>query len=759
MEERVLKEIVREVLVSEGWDIDYNFVLNVRPNVLNTIEAVINIGSWVINLTIDSDLENKLAQAASEYKLDGSARDLAKNAIYTVLKHEKGHWEKAPVNVHFASLLWEGSSKGLALAGFPKEKIERYTQHAAMMIADVIVNTAYASDDRFVSGSMTVFATRLILSKKLKNSISMELFVDPQMKLLGRNEKEKALVEKQIANYDEVRNHSVALLSAFIGRQLAEKAFSEGLSVEEKKFALNMMQNPSNWEAASIRYAEVMGPFLSEKDLQEDKKETNQGKSKNSKSYGSEAEGMKSRAGLESDSGDNDNDDNKNEEEKSEKESKEGNEAKDSTEEDGGKNPKDRKRSDEEKEDKNSEGGKKPKESKPEKEEKRGKGSGESKEADEDSSSTRSGNGSDNKKDASLKDIMRAAIGHGKSPSMESGDGAFSDGMKLDDENGNDEDSFRREIIREILERNGAVLFGTKFEVLDESYKKAAGKIVTEFLKDEQEQIAQRMTLVSKVRRLDENEPPTKIAWGKTMFEGKGLDEPMLYKKDTLISTDNPVEPILAGKLKDILFIVDVSGSMGWSGNPLDGSRYDMALQSIYSTNNYLELSHKAAYINYGLMLFSDKTTFSGWKSYAEFTHIKKMAFAGYQGGGTELDLSMLERAETQKRDNFLAILISDNAIMDADAVASKLISMIRRGDSVAVIQTGYYWDSQILRRIRESGGAVMQVSDPTQLANATLSVARNQYQKRMHVRNTSLGQAEPPYSAAKAEKQRNGVI
>jgi hypothetical protein len=290
------------------------------------------------------------------------------------------------------------------------------------------------------------------------------------------------------------------------------------------------------------------------------------------------------------------------------------------------------------------------------------------------------------------------------------------------------DDNFRREVIRKGLEKGSSLLYTDDFEYFDEIYKSVADEIVLEFLKKGKEEVPRLPLFYMKRRRIEEGDSFEGIEWGRTIFVDTGKQTDVwLFKGQVPYQID--IEGLSdSGSFEDLLFMVDVSGTMGWSGEPLDGSRYDMALRSIYSVLNYLENTGKGHYLKYGLIMFSDprKTMWSGWKSYSELEELKRHLFKDYQGRDTILDEDKVRETYTSKHDNFLALMVTDGDIHNPEEAKYVCKKLIEDGNDFVIFQIRFR--SEFAEYMRRNGAAVVNVDKPEDLVGLILRKVGERY-------------------------------
>ncbi|MDE1761674.1 MAG: VWA domain-containing protein [Candidatus Micrarchaeota archaeon] len=281
---------------------------------------------------------------------------------------------------------------------------------------------------------------------------------------------------------------------------------------------------------------------------------------------------------------------------------------------------------------------------------------------------------------------------------------------------------FRKEVIEAGIKAGGNLLYAREYEVFDEIYRKNAGEIGIRAPSASGE--TPRVTLFDMVqRRHDEDRPiDDKIDWEKTIFVN---DSPMLFRKDAPYDIElKGVSP--SGGYRDLLFIIDCSGSMAWENKPLDGSKYDICIRVVYACINYLESIQKASFLNYGLVQFSRKTLWSGWNSYGNLPKLKHMLFEQYQGDTTRLDPGVIDSVSNSRRDKFLAIMVSDGAMENRDSAAAACRRMMKAGNDIVLFEAQSR--DIFADMIRKDGGVTVYVNNPKDLIKLSLDVVKSRY-------------------------------
>jgi hypothetical protein len=285
---------------------------------------------------------------------------------------------------------------------------------------------------------------------------------------------------------------------------------------------------------------------------------------------------------------------------------------------------------------------------------------------------------------------------------------------------------FRREVIKRGIEKGHELLYAEKFDILDEIYDKESEEIILRFL-GKKDTTFNFPLFWMKRERVEEDDKLDNIAWERTLFVDRGGEEEVwLFKKK--VPYEIEVGRVVGPKsFEDILFIIDVSGSMDWSGEPLDGSKYDLAIRSVYGVVKYLEKIGKAVHLNYGLIQFGDRTTWSGWKSYWKLDELKRRLFEGYQGGTTELDPKKVEEAWNSRNDNFLTFMLSDGEIHENfDQAVSVCKKIIDYGNDFVLLQLQS--GCKFASILKEYGAIVKFIDEPEDLVGLVLEKLKEKY-------------------------------
>lgn len=327
--------------------------------------------------------------------------------------------------------------------------------------------------------------------------------------------------------------------------------------------------------------------------------------------------------------------------------------------------------------------------------------------------------------------------GKGDEPSILSGipsctDNAFTTRFKEDPE-------YRDEVIRSMLQHGADaddISVAPLSEVLRSYYSERARQIV---LKANEAGASPRLPIAhTGVRRIEAGEPisPGRIRWSASrLYHGTDLQ---LFEKEHPLTIARPAEQ-MPGRLPDLLFALDSSGSMSWrfSADPRSRSAadgpFDLALLAFFGIWHWLEASGCGPYLQYAAVNFSSRTVATkGWHSHF---YSKPMwdVLLSYQGAGTKLSPAALRdlrnahaqaNSETACADSFWMIMLTDGEIQNAKAVEPVLQEFMGEGNAITLIQLGK--PTRFSNAMRNKGADVIMVSNPGDLVGLVLDRAKS---------------------------------
>ena len=258
-------------------------------------------------------------------------------------------------------------------------------------------------------------------------------------------------------------------------------------------------------------------------------------------------------------------------------------------------------------------------------------------------------------------------------------------------------------------------------------------KIVLDFIgsRDEEKRPSYDLFYMSKEPVEQNHQMPKKMAWDRTIY----LKNENGYNVNVFAKTSPFVLPFEANSIKggssgDLLWILDTSGSMGWSIKPLDDSKYDICIRSVYSVINYLESNNRASGMNFGLAQFGvrDMTTWSGWKNYSQLGLLRNQVFTGYQNAGeTVLDPKTIDSI-LSKKNNFLAMMVSDGVLSNEEEGIASCKKIIKEGNSLVLFELQNR--SRLGVEVKEAGGIVIAVDKAEDLVGINLQIVASKWKK-----------------------------
>jgi len=330
--------------------------------------------------------------------------------------------------------------------------------------------------------------------------------------------------------------------------------------------------------------------------------------------------------------------------------------------------------------------------------------------------------------------------GKGDQPSILSGipsctDNAFTTRFKEDPE-------YREEVIRSMLQHGAAaedISVAPLSEVLRSYYSERARQIV---LKANDAGASPRLPVAhAAVRRIGDGEPisPGNIRWSSTrLYPGADLQ---LFEKTNPLTIQRPAQE-MPGRLPDLLFALDSSGSMEWrfangqgSAGTADGT-FDLALLAFFGIWHWLEASGCGPYLQYAALNFSGETiSTKGWHGHFDSKPVWDVLLS-YQGDGTRLPPAALRQlrdaharsyAGAACGDSFWMILLTDGQIANAKQVMPVLEEFVAEGHAVTLIQLGLAAFSSNATRVK--GVDVIPVRNPGDLVGLVLDRAKSVWQ------------------------------
>lgn len=248
----------------------------------------------------------------------------------------------------------------------------------------------------------------------------------------------------------------------------------------------------------------------------------------------------------------------------------------------------------------------------------------------------------------------------------------------------------------------------TTFEEFDHIYKKNAQDIIIKY-----------------------NKPDYNIYLRKEFRDPNSINK-MSIKNTFLINNklNIPQKSILynipiLNSINDLLFIVDVSGSMNWTGKPLDNSHYDTCIRSLYSIFAYLEKHSQNPQTKFGLITFSEYTKWTGWYDFNNLIKVKKGLFNDYQNSATSLNITTLNNAFNQSNKKFTTIIITDGDIFNETALIQFLEPKIISGEIIFFnINTDINHTNGLIKKFKElSPNKIYKITKPEDLLDKVINL------------------------------------
>ncbi len=649
-----LEQLVREHLDSRGWDTLYRLDFQRRPDP-HIIEAEVDNMTWNMSVTVDTEIEKKLEKIAKDAKL--KVQDPVATAMRGVVDHERGHWKICPMDLHYTEEMLNAVSLGLQREGFSETEVKQHTPYVVNMIADAIINGTHVEDPAFIDGRTVVYTSRAFTSDTTKldrkpNFIDyMGMWVDLQMKLLGTDDEARKIAEKYVDNYRDIKDTSRQLLSVLVGNDIAQRAFDNKLTQQDRDNIPFILEDRRKWAEKSEQFARIIAPYI--KNNQQDMEQNIQL--------------MPMLAGMAG----------------------------------GGQG-----------------------------QQKQSGSGGGSQQGEEDGENQAMGSMIDEGLDR-LEEDAKAELGIGDDDDKDENSGNKKKGKKggVGDEDEQDE-AVSQQMGQKVASNSNRmgggigreIGYAPQLDVFDALYRRKAGQIVLNFQTTEGDAPSTPLFYMAK-RKIEENESlDSTVAWERTMFVH---GEPWIYKKEVPFEI-NLEGPSTKGSYEDIMFMIDVSGSMDWNNVPLDGGKYDMALRTVYAVIKYLEKSGKAPFMNFGLMQFSGRTTWSGWQSYGTLKTLRNQLFTGFEGGGTVLSTEKVLAAEKSSSKHYLTIMVSDGGLANTDDAFQACRTVVQKENDFVLFQIQDR--SSFGQSMASLNVPVIQVDDPKDIIGISLDIVRSKY-------------------------------
>jgi len=208
------------------------------------------------------------------------------------------------------------------------------------------------------------------------------------------------------------------------------------------------------------------------------------------------------------------------------------------------------------------------------------------------------------------------------------------------------------------------------------------------------------------------------IDWGATRPTRDGRLE--LYRKHLSIDEPIPVH-VTQGRVPDLCYVVDSSGSMKWNWQQGEGP-YDCLLRAVYSVQRFIRETNKAALLKYCAVNFSNTTIRTGWRGYDGLAEVRRLLFQ-HQNGGTRLDCQVLRQVAAESRDRFLCLMVTDGQLKNAAEVAATAADLSARGNWFALVHIGA--PSDLVRLIRDANLPAHTISAASELEGLCLEYAQ----------------------------------
>ncbi|MFC1812344.1 hypothetical protein ACFL03_06590 [Thermodesulfobacteriota bacterium] len=216
-----------------------------------------------------------------------------------------------------------------------------------------------------------------------------------------------------------------------------------------------------------------------------------------------------------------------------------------------------------------------------------------------------------------------------------------------------------------------------------------------------------------------------RLVWPQTLCMPNRNGQHRLLFQQTEINIESPVRyDQTQGFLPDLAFLLDSSGSMGYE--PFEGTgEYNLLLRTAFGVFQWLKSKGLAAFLKYAVLNFSSKTDYSGWHNWNRKEILYQTLF-NYQGGGTELGLKQLERLVKEAKRPFMALMISDGELDNAEPAEKFVRNHFTPPHGLVLVQIGKI--SSFARNLRSNGFGVHVLNDCSDLRDLVLGEINQRY-------------------------------
>ena len=704
-----LRAMCEEILKEKGWDWQYLLDYKRVPNSPHALLAAITLDSlWKIIMRPSADLEERLGSVAKSSKLSGVITQPERSLIYFASSHEHGHWFICPFNEPGYAAILNAAREVLAKKLTTETAIETTAQRAANIVGDLITNAATSYTDQraseFVEGFTLFYLMnaqdtsrgRHLLPSKFPDDFAV--FVNSNLTMMQAQPNFYSRLRKTFRSFSSpvIDRDTKDVASILLGDELGKKAAAFSLTSEEKRQAFYMLRESSRWYEVSGRLTEIFYRYLKDNNSRLGQHDMSRLFDKLRK----EAERLK---------------------EEHPEYAQPQNQP--SNPQSGSGTPYDLSDDFE-----NPEG------------KRQGEGAGETKEAK--SGSNRESNtnlpvpqkGAGGKKDEKRVNAGRKMLG-GSGEEKEKEETPAGEIMSSDTTPTAKPASFSYpptviERLRQML-GEGASIFDEllhpelvkNFEELDRMYRERAAPLIIDLNDPRFKTPEHNFAYLSKGHASG----ITGIDWARTrMLNTPKGRKVQLFEKQVPLKLDIPSSFSSHG-LPDLAWIIDSSSSMNWY--PAEGTGpYDTLLRIMYSIHLSLERAGRGAHMNYAVLNYSGKTSFSGWQPYQRLDDIHRAAFA-YQALGTHLNHDGIRKLGETTNDAFMAFMITDggfNFLTNEDAIVKEISALCDKGNYFALFQIREHSNFSI--KIKAMGFPVYVVNGPSDLYNLTVSFAREMW-------------------------------
>jgi len=288
------------------------------------------------------------------------------------------------------------------------------------------------------------------------------------------------------------------------------------------------------------------------------------------------------------------------------------------------------------------------------------------------------------------------------------------------------------EKIRDMFASDDGSHWLTYFRRLDQMYRERARRMAIFAESEESSPNYERATSTEEI--LPQDFSPKGIDWAATRVR-KGADGRVqninFYKRGFPIHLNIPAKDTPGG-IPDLGFIFDSSASDGFDPfNPDEAKKggYDLACLQFHCVLAYLESIGLAPLMNFNMINFSNYTKTSGWRSYDQIRQVQETMYA-HQNGATVMDPKIIRQMVDERRDNFIAFMLSDtdfNFDRNAQEIVREVDRLLESGAGFYVYKLGHM-NTEFATQMRRRRVGMREIESVADFMNLSLKFTKDLY-------------------------------